>query len=269
MNSPRIEKPVLPQNNHMSNMVLKATAINAIKTAALISCEHHKEQAIEDACRRLQESEMNPTKIQDILEKISFKPKNKNIEREDEYRAHTTINYHHGFSHRTQRMARNYRTRIHFKYRTKYSKLPQKFNKYANQKRNRKTHFCNHSKNYMSKCTENVVYLIKLKCGKIYIGETGRCINTRIEEHIGNLKNIKSKDTDPKYASLSSHAKICKGCQINFQQCRILYSGIKNPTVRKLIEGYEILGAKNNLSKLSLKPTEEEIRFLKKSGYID
>ena len=32
-------------------------------------------------------------------------------------------------------------------------------------------------------CQNNVVYSLKLSCDKIYIGQSGRCVNTRIDEH--------------------------------------------------------------------------------------
>lgn len=36
-------------------------------------------------------------------------------------------------------------------------------------------------------CVERVVYRIPLKCGSVYVGQTGRCLNDRLREHKNNV----------------------------------------------------------------------------------
>lgn len=39
------------------------------------------------------------------------------------------------------------------------------------------------------KCNEGAEYEIPLVCGKVYIGQTGRCTNDRLREHAPSLEN--------------------------------------------------------------------------------
>ena len=47
-----------------------------------------------------------------------------------------------------------------------------------------------HQARYVN-CIEGVVYRIPLTCSRVYIGQTGRCINERLHEHAYNVKNKK------------------------------------------------------------------------------
>lgn len=43
-------------------------------------------------------------------------------------------------------------------------------------------------KNQFVTCTKNVVYRIPLACSRVYVGQTARCVNTQLREHLSNLK---------------------------------------------------------------------------------
>lgn len=63
-------------------------------------------------------------------------------------------------------------------------------------------------------CRESVVYKIPLSCGKVYIGETSRCINTRLREHKNNSTSYGS--------SLIEHKKVCSNCKALFKKTEVL-----------------------------------------------
>ena len=51
-------------------------------------------------------------------------------------------------------------------------------------------------------CVSGVVYKIPLSCGKVYIGQTGRCLNDRLREHNYSLR-----------ATVGGHLAVhCKNC---------------------------------------------------------
>lgn len=52
-------------------------------------------------------------------------------------------------------------------------------------------------------CTTGVVFQISLSTGKYYIGQTGRCINDRIREHLASLKGTSA-------GHLSARCKTCE-----------------------------------------------------------
>ena len=110
-------------------------------------------------------------------------------------------------------------------------------------------------------CEKNSVYQIALTCGKSYIGETLRCPNVRLEEHM----SLKAK-----YATFTEHKEICK-CSVLVDQCRILSNGpIKGAYVRKLTESLMIEEQENEkpnsvISKASMIPTEWERKWFERA----
>lgn len=79
-----------------------------------------------------------------------------------------------------------------------------------------------------------VVYSFPMSCGKIYVGQTGRCVNDRLGEHALNLKKL-----DDKYAHLVAHVSSCTGCVARFEGTRILGKS-KDKTARISLEAYHI-----------------------------
>lgn len=69
-----------------------------------------------------------------------------------------------------------------------------------------------HNENYV-RCCKACVYSIPLSCGKEYIGQTGRCINTRLREH-----KYKAKCRE---GNISEHGSRC-GCGVEFIRTEIV-----------------------------------------------
>lgn len=70
-----------------------------------------------------------------------------------------------------------------------------------------------HVEKYRS-CKESVVYKIPMSCGKVYIGQTLRCINTRLREHKKRQANTGS--------SMYEHQKVCKDCNPLLEKTEVL-----------------------------------------------
>lgn len=80
-------------------------------------------------------------------------------------------------------------------------------------------------------CTEEVIYKIPLTCNKVYIGQTGRCINTRLTEH---NRHFAAKDS----GHLAFHCRDC-GCAPTLTGTEIVRKERKKET-REVIEAIEI-----------------------------
>ena len=80
-------------------------------------------------------------------------------------------------------------------------------------------------------CAVGVVYEIPLTCGKVYIGQTGRCVNDRAREHERSVKNNLT-------LHLPAHCRTC-ACEPELSSIRILgRSG--NALARELMEAHHI-----------------------------
>lgn len=82
-------------------------------------------------------------------------------------------------------------------------------------------------------CATGVVYSVPLLCGKVYIGQTERCINDRLREHA-----LKVKKKEDKYAHLVAHIITC-GCEARFYETTILGKST-NYTARVALEAFYI-----------------------------
>lgn len=86
------------------------------------------------------------------------------------------------------------------------------------------------------------VYEVPCSCGKVYIGETGRSINTRLTEHKRHLRLL-----HPTKSAIAEHA-IDTLHDIRFEDTKILANN-KNWSTRKIREAIEILKHPNNFNK--------------------
>jgi hypothetical protein len=81
---------------------------------------------------------------------------------------------------------------------------------------------------------QGVIYQIPLSpCGKVYIGETGRTLNTRLCEHKSALKNLSAERS-----GVAEHCLTCL-CTPNFEDAKILAKE-ENNYKRKIRETVEM-----------------------------
>lgn len=114
------------------------------------------------------------------------------------------IPYLHGVSHRLKKVASKYGVRVVFSAQNKVAKICPAVQRLADKKEKR-TDGCGirHGIKFVE-CGKDVVYSIPFKCGKKYIGQTGRCLNVRLREHNSSLKGAP-------YSHLAMHCKKCTG----------------------------------------------------------
>lgn len=116
-----------------------------------------------------------------------------------------------------------------------------------------------HTRQYV-KCATGVIYEIPLKCGKTYVGQTGRCVNDRAREH--ELSVINNGN-----AHLPAHCTVCMEgrCQPLLREIKIL--GRSGDTLaRELLEAYHIKKRGTScISDTSVFLFENELQLLKTS----
>lgn len=117
-------------------------------------------------------------------------------------------------------------------------------------------------RNKLVACRKGVVYKIPLSCGAQYIGQTGRCLNKRLQEHKNNLEN------DKELSYLVSHCKKCevmkkkkKKCTAIWRSTKVLYTHSEQ-TTRELMEAFYISQEASCVSKPSVILCDKEIAFL-------
>ncbi|XP_045535441.1 uncharacterized protein LOC123721261 [Papilio machaon] len=99
------------------------------------------------------------------------------------------------------------------------------------------------------------VYEIPCDCGKSYIGETGRNINTRLSEHIRCMRKL-----DSNTSAVAEHALTSNSHYIRFDRVKVLARD-KDFVSRKLLEAIEI-GRRPNFNRdkgWSLSPAWEPV----------
>ena len=163
----------------------------------------------------------------------------------------------HGVVHRMDKEARKRNVRIVGTHRNKLGGLPNKTRELA--EKGRKVDKCTEHKESAFPCSNRgSIYEIKMSCGGVYIGETGRCPNKRLEEHLGGKA---------KYSTFVEHKNKC-GCEVDKEESSVLVQRSKWPYVRRLQEALameeraETLGQDKVISNPSATPTAWERRFL-------
>uniref|UniRef100_A0A131YWL5 Tick transposon n=1 Tax=Rhipicephalus appendiculatus TaxID=34631 RepID=A0A131YWL5_RHIAP len=158
------------------------------------------------------------------------------------------VPYIHKLSHNFKKVAGRHGVSIVFSAPEKIGKLCQRIcdSKKRGCEKKRERHFV--------KCSTGVVYSIPLSCGKVYIGQTERCVHDRLREHAQKLTK-----RDDKYAHLVAHAILC-GCNARFSETKILGRSTRK-TAREVLEAFFIENCKDSCvsaPSLSLFPSESQ-----------
>ena len=112
-----------------------------------------------------------------------------------------------------------------------------------------------HAKPYV-RCATGVVYEIPLSCGKVYVGQTGRCINQRAKEHERSLG-----DEAASFQNLPAHCSACRNCEPRLEKIKIL-SRSKDRLARELSEAFFITQKGDmcvSTTSISLRASEFEV----------
>lgn len=167
--------------------------------------------------------------------------------------------YLHRVSHNIQKAAARHSISVVFLAPRNLSMLPSQLNKHSKDdpsSMGSRNCAITHGIQFVQ-CATGVVYVIPFACGRSYIGQTGRCLNARLENHHTSLKANPS-------GHLTIHVRNCC-CQGLFQKARILES-FQDWTAREITEAFYISrrGSDSCVSAPSLTLQLDEILTLKK-----
>lgn len=159
--------------------------------------------------------------------------------------------YIHGVSHNLKRVATKFQVDVVFSALCKLSRVCALTSERIAHKDGCNTkHY-----NQFVPCSTGVVYHIPLSCGKVYIGQTGRCLNDRLREHGAFLNSASG-------AHLALHCKEC-GCKPNFGATEIKGRN-KDKLTREISEAAQISysGSDKCVSAPSISLLDRELGFL-------
>ena len=166
------------------------------------------------------------------------------------------IPYLHRLSHGINNVANRYHVDVVFSVGHKLRQVCPAVHRKLNGGKSDKRLRCavKHKKKFVD-CHTNVVYKIPCSCGKIYIGQTSRCINIRIQEHAQNVKN-----------GTGSHLALhCRksGCNPSFDRTEILHKH-RDQRTREIMEAfYMSLDVHICVSQPSVALSQAEVSYLR------
>ena len=171
--------------------------MNSLKSAIGKSCNCNTQNSLDFQIKRLKKSLYPQELIESTLRKL-LNPFEKSI-KEWEPTKVIAIPQVHGFTHRMKDSASEHYIKIVSTYRNKLGSLPIVIGK-MKKKKNADEEQCQHNIKPFP-CHPNSIYSIRMSCGSEYIGETGRCPNLRLEEHLAKKS---------KYSGFVEHQNTCK-----------------------------------------------------------
>lgn len=136
--------------------------------------------------------------------------------------------YIHQITHNLKKIASKYQVQVALSAPDKLRRLCPRINHLQPQQAECKVR---HQQQYVD-CQRGVVYEIPFTCGKIYVGQTGRCINERLREHALALRSSPA-------GHLAIHARDCM-CSAVFSQTKILRR-FRSKRTRELYEAQTIV----------------------------
>ena len=254
---PRVKKGILPFDSAHSKIVKRGIASLCLESALSKSCPHHMRTSFNHQISRLQAagfpSSVITTVAESLLQKLKSGTQRDGAAWDTSGSKLHVMPYVHKLSHNLKKVAARHGVSLVFS-------APEKLANLCPRICNGKRRGCQkkHQKAFV-KCSTGVVYSIPLSCGKVYIGQTERCLNDRLREH---AQKIKKKED--KYAHLVAHAAAC-GCEPRFTDTQVLGRSVKL-SARVSLEAYLIEKNKDRcVSEPSVVLHQKEISFLETS----
>lgn len=189
-----------------SKLVKRGVAFSAMIQSVRKSCAHKAEHSLRIQVERLRASRYPDVLLAVVAEKAlkSVLKKDRAME-SDQLKKKTrpvVLPYIHEVAHGLKKIAGKHELPVVF---TALKKLIGLCEKVNNEQKPRGACSTKHEKKYVE-CKKDVVYQLPLPCGKCYIGQPGRCVNTRLREHYYNCQQI----THP--GKLADHCHRCPRC---------------------------------------------------------
>lgn len=211
------------------------------------SCVHTMERSFQRQVNRLQEAGFHASITTSVCRSLLKKIKSGDTEKKRERpRNFTVLPYVHRLSHRLKKVAQRHEVDVVFSASQKLSKLRRKVN-LTRKKPCGKKH-----DNVFVECQVGIVYRIPLTCGKVYVGQSGRCINDRLREHAASLR-----------ASPSGHLSVHRrGCQPTPNNTLII-GRYADRQAREILEAHAIMQLGDTcISAPSLALSRREVTYL-------
>jgi hypothetical protein len=197
--SQRSAKPVLNFGSNHTKIIKRGIVESVLGAASKKSCEHEVKGALDGQVSRLRKARYPQTLIKQIAIKIAMKILHGKQEKEIESLKVVSIPYYHGIGHRLKKAARAFDLRVVFSFPHKLGRLPAQLNR---EEESCPTAVSKHEE--FRECKRNVIYAMPLSCGKYYVGQTYRCVNERLVEHMKGMEE-ETQGT----LSLKEHKKKC------------------------------------------------------------
>lgn len=226
-------------------MVKRSVAYACMLNSCQKSCVHAVARSLMNQVDRLRKSNYPDALIASLAEKLlkGFRTSDKIDESKEKSKERPIVlPYIHNVSHGLKKIAIRFGIPMVFKAPNKLISLCHKVNN--NQQRSSKFCSVSHSDKF-NECEKEVVYFVPLSCGRKYIGQTGRCINTQLREH-----------------NMATHCNWCQ-CHPKFDNTTIV-SRCNNSKEREIIEAFAMHRAGGDfcVSAPSLSLTEAEVSFV-------
>lgn len=260
--NPRTGKPLLDYGSGHSKLIKNGVAFACLRAALSRSCHETLLDSFLDQVDRLRKARYPDSVLimtaKKLIRWVKSQDKGKDADGCDRSTQEkvAVIPYVHKMSHGLKKVARRFGVKVAFsapvKTGTICAAVQRKVEGTSNSKQG-----CGikHDEDKCAvPCATEVVYNIPLSCGAAYIGQTGRCLNTRLNEH---KSAVKKKE----HAHLAAHCKEC-ACISIFTNTSVLFRH-RSRTIREIMEAFLIgKGGENCISQASLNLLDKEIRFL-------
>jgi hypothetical protein len=246
-------KPPLPADSPGHSNRSKVDVLTAaIRSAMEKSCHHRVDDALNYQLDRFSHAGYGQHLIKQCLVLTLKRYSKDRQEKVFDTSKVVAIPYYHGVSHRLAKVAQEFGVHVVYAARRKLATLTPFTRQF-------KTHECpvNHrSLNFVNPCAMHVVYKIPLSCGASYIGQTSRCVNTRIGEHRNAVR------THNENYNIYTHVGMeCPGCEPQYEAAEVLKKEVSD-TMRLCLESYFIYKSANCVSDVTIAFTEIEKQFL-------
>lgn len=227
---PRAKKGVLPFDSSHSKVIKRGIASTCLRSSLQKSCPHKLAVSFMLQVTKLEEGGFPPPLLAGVAEGLLKKLRGGGEcgVRDKPKSRPAVIPYVHKVSHRIKKVGEKHGVPV-------LLSAPQKLSKLCGRvaRGDERVGVChkNHKTRYVE-CKEQVVYKIPLSCGKVYIGQSGRCINDRLREHALSVRSSPS-------GNLAVHCNRC-GCVPRLDNTVILTRN-RDKKTREISEAFFIL----------------------------
>lgn len=241
------QKPLLPFKSCHPKAIKRGIVTSLLKNAIAKTCIHQIEKATTTTLHRLLDAGFNDDIINEVMRSLS-KGKKEAKKVADGSSRRVVLPFYHGVSHNIKAMAQKFGVSTVYRNDIRLSRLTPFIKE--------KNGTCQITHKEMTvPCKSGVVYSIPMTCGLNYIGQTGRCLNIRLNEHKNNVKN------NAPNSEVAKHIDQCSGCVPEWKKSTVLEFE-RNDKKRLILETLQINNSKNCISNASVVFSDIEKRFL-------